>query len=441
MPTAVLEKPSLMELSLSELISEAIALGGEKVHDMAKAMGHVRHKKTWVAVINQVAESIEPIIIGTETDMPFSDDEDDEDEEIEIGDRTDEEIELNSEIIFEKTTTNRDSDYSQPTTELTRGRVDAIYPEVNDYVVVDEYGDRLIVSRSHIVKVLSPDEIEIEHLKFIVLAEILMGEVEEFGSLEDVNTWRKAKAAIDCPPPPPPVPIVRPCPERMDIPTIEIAKEEKCGDVGSDRRECTNTYEKPCTTCEGSGLLDKNLTCINCNGKGWRSREEQLTINIRNICRQFVCDLHDSVFPWNGNMQCTQWKEIMSEVAAVKWQTVAGLDIWQICQRMRELYKYCDDRKPNWGRLSPSVPDLIEKINENHWLLLLIYPDSRKFTEDDHPYFASDIDLADSYCPPKYYDKWGVLGNTHLFIIPNEVQAENIFDINAGECLVLRGAE
>ena len=380
MPTALLEKPSLMDLSLSELISQAIALGGEKVHDMAKAIGHVRHKKTWAAVIESIETEPTPAPIPEE--IPFDGEADEADEADEI------------ELIY------------------------SVIP-----------GDRTITFKELWEKTNLPSGELAGKLLELELAERVIQ--------EPYNNYRRL--AVDCPPPPPPAPIIRTCPvpERQDIPGIEIAKEEKCGDVGSDRRECTN-YKNPCLTCDQTGLLDKNLTCVNCNGKGWRSRPEQLTMNIRIICRTFISDIHDTCWGWQA-LPVGKYQEVMNEISTVRWGSFIGKDIWQLARRIRELYQYCDERKPNWGPLYPTVSAPLDRIDENHWLLLLIFPPDKKFTEEDHPYFASDMGLIEYYCPPKIYDKWGNLGNTHMFILPNELQEKNILSAIDAEYLVLRG--
>ena len=365
MSTAVLEK-SLMDFSLTELISQAIALGGEKVHDMAKATGHIRHKKTWIEVIDQLSA-----------------------------------IEVNAEVVEES-----------PAVEECQ------CPPVSRREAMLEEIER-------VRNIFDGDE------KEIPFTDIPFTD-------EDEDDIRLAAELSNCPPPPPEKPpIVRPCPI-LDIPGIKITEkpEQESPRPGEERR--ATDYHKDCTTCNKSGLLDKNLTCINCGGKGWRTREEQLTIHIRSLCQMFVADLHDTCWAWQGNLQMTNWKEVMGEISSVRWGSCVGKGIWELARRIRDLYQYCDERKPNWGPLFPNVPAPLDRIDENHWLLMLIYPPDKKFTEDNHPYFASDINLAESYCQPKVYDRWGVLGNTHMFIVPNEIQALPGID---AEYLVLRGAE
>lgn len=385
MSTALLDRPAclspLMELSLASLKLKAKSLG---IYSVA---GNPRHKKNWVEAI----ESAEP----TEPTEP---------EEVEIPfDGEDEADEVDGDALVHLVYLNIPSDRTIAVAELSK-KTNLPESELANKLIQLELGKRVIE--------------------------------------EPQGYYRRL--AVNCPPPPPPAPIIRTCPvpERQDIPGIEIAENPQESPRPGESRRVTENYEKPCTTCDSSGLLDKNLTCINCNGKGWRTREEQLTINIRNICRTFVADLHDTAWAWQGNLQCTAWKEIMAEISAVRWGTAAGKNIWQLCQRVRELYQYCDSRKPNWGPLFPNVPAPLDRIDENHWLLLLIYPPDKKFTEDNHPYFAGDLAMSEVYCPPKVYDRWGVLGNTHMFIVPNEINipTENILKASeADDYLVLRG--
>lgn len=344
MSIAVLEKPSLMDLSLEELRAKFYELPGSKKFRV-QDLGNRRHKKTWIAAIETVSrffakpEPTEPveipcdeeILIGTETDIPFTDDEDGEDEEIEL-----------------------------------------VYSNIPE---------------------------------------------DGFHS---------------CPPPPPPTPIIRTCPLPQQ-PSPE-KQENPPNTPGADRRVVG--WQKECYTCEGSGLLSKNITCCNCGGKGYRNRQDQLTVNIRNICRKYVGDMHDYIWGWQGGTPLADWQDMMKQIADVRWRSTIGKDIWQLCQGIRDLYDYCQRKMPNWGQLL-EVPELIKRIDENHWLLLLIFFDAGQDFEDGD-YSA----IEKYYFSPEIYDKNKVLGKTHLFILPNEMQEDSVIDGHYVEdCMVLRGAE
>ena len=173
MSTAV--SVDLTGLSLSELTDQAIALGGD--YPMAQEIGHPRYKKTWIKLIERL----------TALDVEVLPDESEPAEEVHHESRREmmiAEVERTRSIfepepVFdsEEPGFEREPDFNS---EEPGFEPEPVFNSENEYYLreIEEF------TANH----------EMQSLQSKVLANFLMGEVEDyFGDLSDIETWRWAE--------------------------------------------------------------------------------------------------------------------------------------------------------------------------------------------------------------------------------------------------------
>ena len=314
---------SLTDYSLSELIDKACALGGDFY--LAREIGHVRHKKTWITMIERLTsldveveevEPVEEVEVHHESRRDMMLAEVERTRQIFEGDSSDD-IPANNDNNIVIWDDNRDKFFPMSIEAFEGASItlrvgDMIQYEEDECCLTGEIKE-IYFKDIQAIKELSP---ELKIVDSLLLESFPDAGNFVFTRIKLSQVRGHSHNAVDIPPPPPEKPpIVHPVPV-----TDPIAPWEKCNTPGSDRRECDKpvitergTGRQPATTggichvCEGTGNILDGIECLKCDGKGYLSISDKVLFTAQDAVKAYVKKVSEQV---KGSMATLPIEEV-----------------------------------------------------------------------------------------------------------------------------------